>query len=76
MKYDHLRGGHAPGHLRNAFITCIDDGLANPWYQALADLETLSFNDPNMQARWESMPFDGPRLDHTAQCRWLVGKTP
>jgi hypothetical protein len=42
-KYNARRGGHAPGHLRDAFRECIEDPTPGPWYSALVDENVLSF---------------------------------
>jgi len=46
-RYNASRGGHAPGHLRDALIECIDNLNPGPWYLALA-----------MQKRWTAMSLE------------------
>jgi hypothetical protein len=67
MSYNPSRGGHAPGHLREALLECLDNPMPGPWFSALADREVLSFNDTAMQSRWDRMSIKD-------RARWLTGK--
>ncbi|MBI4269061.1 MAG: hypothetical protein HY615_01905 [Candidatus Rokubacteria bacterium] len=44
-KYDPRRGGHAPGHLRDAFYAWIEDG-------AEAETVTVGYDDVEKPAAW------------------------
>jgi hypothetical protein len=64
------RGGHAPGHLRDALLTCLEQhecGETTERFDALADSETLSFFDQNLQRQWDTMSL-GQRA------KWLLGQ--
>ena len=65
--YNAARGGHAPGHLRDAFIECIESPDPGLWYSALADTGVLSFYSPEMQKKWTAMTVE-------QRGRWLVGQ--
>ena len=61
-RFSASRGGHAPGHLREAFWTCMDNG-----WEALLDSETISFFDRHFQREWDQWPLAKRR-------RWLLGQ--
>jgi hypothetical protein len=44
------RGGHAPGHLPDALLTCTDQG-----WQALQDSDTIWFHNEEFQKRPRSV---------------------
>ncbi|MEK7996030.1 MAG: hypothetical protein AAB403_19695 [Planctomycetota bacterium] len=67
LKYNPSRGGHAPGHLRDAFGACWDVLSAEHWYDALAEEDALLFYEPKMQRKWEAMAL-------TERARWLIGQ--
>jgi hypothetical protein len=53
-RYRASRGGHAPGHLRDALIECLDQemtGQVGSWVDAMADDEALWFYNPTKQRR-------------------------
>jgi len=69
-RYRADRGGHAPGHLRDAFLECLerfDCGDAEPWHEALADDELIFFFSPDKQRWWEGL--SSPDRGH-----WLIGQ--
>jgi len=67
MRFQPGRGGHAPGHLRDALLECLDAGSSNPWYQALADDEVLWFRNEPDQEEWSA-------LDLKQRALWLIGQ--
>src|SRR5690242_7284535 len=67
-RYGAARGGHAPGHLRDAFIQCIEDPSAEPWYSALkSEDDVLNFRNAAMNVRWNGMTAE-------ERGRWLTGQ--
>lgn len=56
-----LRNGHAPGHLREAFVVVVEAMLEG------GDENEPIFWDPRTQARWESMPLH-------KKARWISGR--
>jgi hypothetical protein len=68
MPYLASRGGHAPGHLREAFMACVDEQfIGQRWWEALAREETLEFFDPKKQAAWECLTL-------RERATWLTGQ--
>ena len=68
-EYKANRGGHAPGHLRDAFADALDIKTSESpakWYENL-NADTISFDDPKMQKRWKSL---SPRDKGI----WLIGQ--
>lgn len=66
--YSAARGGHAPGHLRDALLACFEDpDSAAPWWETLGDTDALSFYDPAKQAAWETKSTK-------ERARWLTGQ--
>jgi hypothetical protein len=63
------RGGHAPGHLRQALLDTLNNYTRNVyWFEPLQeDPDLLIFRDPRKQKHWESMPA-------THKARWLCGQ--
>ena len=61
------RGGHAPGHLRDALLDCFEGQVSKPWYKPLGESEALVFRHQEMQAAWDVMG-----LKQRAQ--WLIGQ--
>jgi hypothetical protein len=59
-----FRGGHAPGHLRNAFLDSLDGRLGS---HGEVHADAVSFYDPNLQKRWDA--WDGRQ-----RARWLLGQ--
>ena len=47
-QYDAARGGHAPDHLRDALVQCIEDPTPGPWYLALEDENLLPCCRPDL----------------------------
>jgi hypothetical protein len=69
QKYQPNRGGHAPGHLREAFERAADLNIweqPQNWINNLDD-EAILFFDPNKQAWWESLTPLNRGL-------WLIGQ--
>ena len=69
-RYRSNRGGHAPGHLREAFVECLerfDLGESENWYDTLSDDQVLSFYRPEVQNHWGKLPA----VDRT---KWLTGQ--
>ena len=66
MAFDARRGGHAPGHLREAVEVCAEhrDG---PWWASLATREPLEWWSPARQAWWNGLPA-------RERGRWLTGQ--
>jgi hypothetical protein len=69
MPFRANRGGHAPGHLRDAFENAIDESgkHSDDWYPYLGDEQPVFFYDPRMQDRWDQL---SPR----ERGRWLIGQ--
>ena len=68
MKYRADRGGHAPGHLRDAMEELVWARYrGSHWWDRLADGNVLSFYDPAWQATWEAMPTK-------QRAHWLTGQ--
>jgi hypothetical protein len=64
------RGGHAPGHLRDALIECLEQwtsGEVQDWADALMEEETISFFDGQFQKHWNELPA-------RERGRWLAGQ--
>ena len=61
------RGGHAPGHIRGAFLDCFGYSEQENWYELLSSEDALYFHDPKMQRRWEAMSA-------VERGRWLIGQ--
>jgi hypothetical protein len=58
------RGGHAPGHLRDAFAAYIDSGCEAEVFQ---EPETIWFYDKKLQRQWDRWPLE-------QRLRWLLGQ--
>ena len=72
MKYEYKpnRGGHAPGHLRDAFERATDLKIWEPicnWYENLGNDDAICFYDPNKQAWWDNLTLRDRGL-------WLIGQ--
>lgn len=66
MQYCASRGGHAPGHLRDEFLECIDYA-GDVWYEPLGNEDVLFFYSPAMQLRWDRMNLHERML-------WITGQ--
>jgi hypothetical protein len=70
-RYTPGRGGHAPGHLREALLDCLPDPLSDeqvsPWWETLADPETPWYFDGSRCAPWA-------HLTTRERARWLTGQ--
>ena len=64
-RYVASRGGHAPGHLREALLEAVDDSAfaEQPWWERLE----ISFYSQKQQTQWDLL---GPK----ERGRWLVGR--
>lgn len=60
-KFNAARGGHAPGHLRNALIAALES--SEHW----CDYLSLSFFDLAQQERWN-------RSSSVARANWVLGQ--
>jgi len=67
MKYSATHGGHTPGHLREAFLSCFDGQASDVWYEPLGEEETLELFDPKKQEAWDAMDLKG-------RARWITGQ--
>ena len=67
MKYNAARGGHAPGHIREAFLECMDGGDAKKWYEKLGEENTLFFYKASAQQKWQAMSL-------ADRGRWITGQ--
>jgi hypothetical protein len=62
------RGGHAPGHLRQALLDCLDWNYEQDWFERLAeDPGVLFFSDKAQQKKWEC-------LSAPEKAQWLCGQ--
>jgi hypothetical protein len=66
-EFNAARGGHAPGHLRDAFSECFESPHSELWYSALANDDVLSFYSHELQEIWNHMSVE-------ERGRWLVGQ--
>ena len=70
MRYVASRGGHAPGHLRDALLTAAlaaSSGDPPAWWDVLGDEEVISFGNPEKRDWWDN-------LDPKQRARWLTGQ--
>jgi hypothetical protein len=68
-KFQPNRGGHAPGHLRDAFVYAVESigwGSLGDWYTHL-DEDSIVLYNPEKQTWWESL---SPR----ERGFWLLGQ--
>jgi hypothetical protein len=67
-KFSTTRGGHAPGHLRDALLDTLDWAYQEDWFERLAeDPDVLIFRNPSKQERWE-------RMSGREKALWLCGQ--
>jgi hypothetical protein len=69
-KYQPSRGGHAPGHLREAFEWAVEASYPNiqeDWYKHMEDDEVLLFFNPEKEKWWNTLSLK-------EKGRWLIGQ--
>jgi hypothetical protein len=69
MPYRANHGGHAPGHLRDAFETALVESgeFSDNWYDQLGNEQPILFNDAKLQESWDNF---SPK----ERGRWLIGQ--
>jgi hypothetical protein len=71
FRYKPSIGGHAPGHLRQAFLDALDyvrfEDPVIPWYAGLDECETICWPNTRKQAWLDTLT---PR----ERGRWLIGQ--
>ena len=60
------RGGHAPGHLREALLDALNDGQESEWFELLNE-DRIYFYDPRQRQRWD-------RMSPIERAHWLCGQ--
>lgn len=53
--FSESRGGHAPGHIREAFLEGVESQLHTDPVRAFGDPGRISFKQPAMQQQWLDM---------------------
>jgi hypothetical protein len=66
-RYSASKGGHAPGHLRDALLHTLEPESWPKWWEALGEEEALFFYSPARQA-WRD------RLGTKGRAIWLTGQ--
>ena len=66
-RYAPARGGHAPSHLRHAFLHGIGEGWVSEWPAPLADEEAIVHFGARLAERWAGLTVE-------QRARWLTGQ--
>ena len=67
VRYAPARGGHAPGHLRHAFLHGLGEGWGSAWPAPLAEAEALDWSNEQRAAWWAGLTVE-------QRARWLTGQ--